>query len=332
LPSSPKKPLPQPDLIQLTPSGLFCPPGDFYIDAFKPVKLNLVTHGHADHARYGSSHYLSSKSSVPLLKHRLGDISIEGMEWGEKRKIGSTWVSFHPAGHILGSAQIRIEHEDRIWVFTGDFKRGADPSCEPFEIVKCDTLLMESTFGLPIYKWDFNPNDILDWWHSNKEEASVIFSYSLGKAQRLLSLINTDETILVHGAIASIIPLYENAGIKLAKTATLSDFKKADLKNRLILAPPSASGSLWMRRFPEYKSALASGWMAVRGNKRRQGYDKGFVLSDHAHWDELIQTVKDTEARRIITTHGYSDQLAQYLSEQGYKAKSLHTPFEGDEL
>lgn len=322
-------------LFELRPEGLYCPLGSFYVDAWKPVDLNLVTHGHSDHARWGSKQYIASFNTLPLLNERIPGHSFKGVPWNEKFKLGSVWVSFHPAGHILGSAQIRVEHNDRVWVFTGDFKRAYDPSCEPFELVECDTLIMESTFALPIYHWRFNPQEIIDWWEKNKKEkqTSILCCYVLGKAQRILASISTDEPIYLHGACLPYIPIYEKAGYKLAPTKPVSELPPSETAGKLILAPPSASGSSWMKRFPNSKLALASGWMQVRGAQRRQGYDKGFVLSDHADWDDLIRTVHESKASHVIATHGFSDVFARYLNEEGIKASKLITQFEvSDEI
>lgn len=320
-------------LLELKPEGLFCPSGSFYIDAWKPVKLNLVTHGHSDHARWGSSQYICSENTVPIINERLPGNQVKGVKWGEKTRYGDVWVSFHPAGHILGSAQIRIEKEDDVWVFTGDFKRDDDPSCEPFELVECNTLIMESTFALPIYHWRFKPEEIMEWWMKNKKEgfASILCCYALGKAERILASLKTEEPIYLHGAILPYISIYEKAGFKLAHTKPASELNKNDAAGKLILAPPSASGSPWMKRFPSHKLALASGWMQVRGNQRRQGYDKGFVLSDHADWDDLIKTVHESKASHIIATHGFSDVFSRYLNEMGCKASKLITQFEDED-
>jgi putative mRNA 3-end processing factor len=340
------------DLIQSTPDGLFCPRGGVHIDPWRPVPLALITHAHSDHARPGSGRYLCAASGVGVLRRRLGgEAVIEGVAWGERRRFGEVTVSFHPAGHLLGSAQIRVEADGdgahRVWVFTGDYKRMADPSCEGFEVVPCDVLISEATFALPIYRWprmERVMEELLSWWDRNREEgrASVVFCYALGKAQRLLAEIGArrDATVYVHGAIEPLTECYREAGVAMAKTVKVADVVTTTGKGRnrqrlsfageLILAPTSAYGSTWMRRFGEASTAFASGWMRVRGVRRWRGFDRGFVVSDHADWDELVQTVRETGAKRVLLTHGYSDALVRYLRELGVEAEALKTEFEGE--
>lgn len=313
-------------------NGLYCPLGDFYIDPWRPVNLALITHGHSDHLRWGHAHYLSSELSGPILKHKLApDASIQTLKFGEKKKIGKVWVSFHPAGHILGSSQIRIESDSDVWVVSGDYKRAPDVSCTPFEIVSCETFITEATFGLPIYQWE-PPHEtskkIFQWWQQNAEKglSSVLFCYALGKGQRILSMLKewTDQTVYVHGSLLSYIDIYRTAGIAMLPTIPVSQTEsKHSFAGDLILAPGSAFRSPWMKRFPKKSTANASGWMIVRGNRRRQGFDRGFVLSDHADWNDLLQTVSDTGAKRILVTHTSSDSLSHYLKQQGRNAAPL---------
>jgi putative mRNA 3-end processing factor len=327
------------DLITLTAEGLYCPLGDFHVDPWRPVERALITHAHGDHARRGSRRYHGSCSGVSLLRRRLGpEAAIDGHAFGEPLALGDVAVSFHPAGHVLGSAQIRVEAAGEVWVISGDYKRADDPSCEPFEVVPCDVLITEATFALPIYRWD--PVDqvmdeLLGWWDANAAagRASVLFCYALGKAQRVLAEIGrrTDRTVFVHGAIDALLDAYRNEGVALAATMPVSARAKGEsFAGELIVAPPSAFGSPWMRRFGDAATGFASGWMRVRGNRRRRGFERGLVLSDHADWPGLLRTIEETGARRVLATHGYSDTLARYLREAGMRAEPLETRFEGE--
>jgi putative mRNA 3-end processing factor len=327
-------------LVSVTPQGLFCEPGGFYIDPWRPVEKALITHAHGDHARGGSQRYLAARPGLGLLRKRLGaDTVVDTLEYGERLQVGGTTVSFHPAGHVLGSAQIRIEHRGEVWVVSGDYKRTPDPSCTPFEVVHCHTFITEATFGLPIYRWEDTrrvAEEILRWWDGNREagRASVLFCYALGKAQRILAELArlTDRPVHLHGAMAPLVACYREAGVEMLPTQQVSEVAKGtSFAGALVLAPPSAGGSTWMRRFGEHEQAFASGWMRVRGNRRRRGFDRGFVLSDHADWPELLRTVKETEAARVLVTHGAQDTLARYLREaMGVDAAPLSTPFEGE--
>jgi putative mRNA 3-end processing factor len=319
---------PKKDLIVLTTRGLYCEAGDFHIDPWKPVKLALLTHAHSDHAHVGSDEYWAENHSVPILKLRLGkDIKVQGFAYGQSFVRNGVKVSFHPAGHVLGSSQIRVERLDpsdpEVWVFTGDYKRDHDPSCESFEIVECDTLITEATCALPVYHWrpgNIVAEEILQWWNKNKERGmnSILCCYALGKAQRILAELAklTDQPVHLHGTMKNLVDIYREAGVKMPETLpAIQDSSKEKLKGALILAPPSASGSTWTRRFEPYEVGFASGWMQIRGNKRRKGYDRGFVVSDHSDWSSLIRTIQDSKAKRIIATHGSSDVLARYVAE-----------------
>ncbi|NNB95470.1 ligase-associated DNA damage response exonuclease [Corallococcus exiguus] len=326
-------------LVSVTPQGLYCQAGNFHIDPWRPVERALVTHAHGDHARSGSKRYLGAAPGRGLLQRRLGaDAVIDTLEYGEKLTVGDTTVSFHPAGHVLGSAQIRVEHRGEVWVISGDYKRTPDPTCAPFEVVRCNTFITEATFGLPIYRWDETDlvaQDILRWWDANREagRSAVLFCYALGKAQRLLAELGklTDRPAYVHGAVNGLVTAYREAGIAMLPTQMVSETEKGtSFAGALVLAPPSAAGSMWMRRFGEAETGFASGWMRVRGNRRRRGYDRGFVLSDHADWPDLLRTVADTQAEKVLVTHGYTDPLSHYLRERGVDASPLATPFEGE--
>jgi len=298
----------------------------------------VISHAHGDHARWGSEAYLGAEPSVPILRRRLGEARIEGVPFGERVRMGDVMVSFHPAGHILGSAQVRVERGGEVWVFSGDYKRRADPTCETFEPVPCHTFITEATFALPIYRWDDTSvvaREIFEWWEANREagRASVLFCYALGKAQRILGELArlTDRTVFVHGSIEPLNECYRQAGIAMLPTRPVSETAKGQsFAGELVLAPPSAGGSTWMRRFGPHERAFASGWMRVRGTRRRRGFDRGFVVSDHADWPDLLQTFEDVGAERVLTTHGYAEPLARYLRERGRLAGTLATPFEGE--
>jgi putative mRNA 3-end processing factor len=328
------------DLITLTSKGLYCKRGDFYIDPWEPMERAIVTHAHGDHAHPGHSYYLCAEPGVEITRQRVGlGANVEGVPYRKVFEMGDTRVSLHPAGHIRGSAQVRVECDGEVWVFTGDCKRDPDPTCEPFEVVKCDAFITEATFALPIYRWRPAPlvaRDIHEWWMRNRERGmnSVLCVYALGKAQRILAELAryTNETVYLHGALRRLTDLYRNAGVEMVPTAPAVSENGERLRGELILAPPSASGSTWMRRFEPYEVGFASGWMAVRGNRRREAYDRGFVVSDHSDWPSLIRTIEETGARRVFATHGFSEELARYVTEEmGLDGKVLRTQFNSDE-
>jgi len=326
-------------LIRPTNQGLFCEAGNFYIDPWRKVDRALVTHGHSDHARYGMGAYLTAASGVGVVRERVGQAAaIEGMAFGETRKIGGVTVSFHPAGHLLGSAQIRVEHRGEVWVVTGDYKTAPDISCEPFEPVACDTLITESTFGLPVYHWP-EPRQVFQqinqWWRDNQAEGrtSVLFAYALGKAQRVLCGLDASiGPIGVHGAVERLNPHYRAAGRPLPETIPAKAESKEILKGRgMIVAPGSAQNTPWIRRFAPYSLGFASGWMTVRGNRRRRALDRGFILSDHVDWSGILQTIEASGASRVGVTHGYAQPLIRWLREErGLEAYELPTRFAQD--
>lgn len=326
-------------LVTVTENGLYCRPGEFYIDPWQPVKSAVITHAHGDHLRLGSAAYILARPGLGIARQRLGDEApLTAVDYGIPTTFGPAKVSLHPAGHILGSAQVRIEHEGRVWVVSGDYKRQPDPTCMPFEVVGCDTFISEATFALPVYKWPAPAQvaeEIFRWWRANRERgmASVLFCYALGKAQRVLAELQafTDESVYLHGAVASLVDVYRSAGIEMLPTTQVGGARKADYRGALIMAPPSAVASPWMRRFGEHSTGFCSGWMRVRGDRRRRGYDRGFVLSDHADWPALIETCRATGARQVLLTHGYSDAICRYLSEQGLAASALQTHFGAEE-
>ena len=326
------------DLIVQRPEGLYCPPGDFYIDPWRPVDRAVITHAHADHARMGHGHYLAATPSEGVLRSRLGTgIQLQNLDYGEQITHNGVTLSLHPAGHVLGSAQVRLAHDGQIWVVSGDYKVAPDATCVPFEPVRCDVFITESTFGLPIYRWRPDAEifaEINAWWAGNAAagKASVVMCYSFGKAQRLLSGLDAGiAPIVVHGAVQSLNQVYRAAGVQLPETKMVSDISDAaDFKRALVLCPPGAAGGPWIKRFGDFSDAFASGWMQLRGARRRGGYDKGFVLSDHADWPGLMGAIGATGASRVIVTHGSVPVLVRYLTEQGLQAEAFHTEYGDD--
>jgi putative mRNA 3-end processing factor len=327
-----------PDLVVQRPEGLYCPPGYFYIDPWRPVARAVITHAHSDHARYGNGHYLASLLSEGVLRARLGEIALQTLAYGERIVHNGVTLSLHPAGHVLGSAQVRLEHGGQVWVASGDYKVAPDPTCVPFEPVRCDVFITESTFGLPIYRWCDDAElfaGINAWWARNVEHnrASVLTCYSFGKAQRVLAGVDPSiGPIVVHGAVEPLNRAYREAGVALPETQSAFTIARADIKRSLVVCPPSAAASPWMRRFgADAQLAFASGWMQVRGNRRRGGYDRGFVLSDHADWPGLLKAIGATGASRVIVTHGSSGAMVRYLTEQGLQAEAFETEY-GDDV
>lgn len=321
------------DMVVVRKEGMYCVPGDFYIDPWRPVERAVITHAHGDHARWGHAHYLASNQSVGILKSRLGDINIEGLEYGQRVTHKGVIISLHPAGHVLGSSQVRMEHEGEVWVASGDYKVEPDATCVPFEPVRCHCFITESTFGLPIYRWDPQQevfDDINRWWRRNADEGrtSLLFAYAFGKAQRVLSGLDPSiGPIVCHGAVEPLNRVYREGGIALPRTRMVSETGKDEMKRALVLAPPSAAGSTWTRRFGDYSDAFASGWMLLRGARRRRGVDRGFVLSDHADWPGLLTAIRATEASRVIVTHGSIPVMVRWLRQIGLDAKAFETEF-----
>ena len=327
------------DLVVARPEGLYCPPGDFYIDPWRPVERAIITHGHSDHARPGHAHYLCHTDSAGILRARLGaGIALQTLPYGEALEHHGVRVSLHPAGHVLGSAQVRLEHAGRVWVASGDYKTEADGTCPAFEPVRCNTFITESTFGLPVYRWPAQATlmtDINRWWQANADagRASVLFCYAFGKAQRILSGVDPSiGPIVVHGAVEPLNAVYREAGVALPPTLRATDpaLDKAALKRALVLAPPSAQSTPWMKRFGAYADAFASGWMQVRGTRRRRNVDRGFVMSDHADWPGLLRAIGATGAEHVRVTHGSVPVLVRWLQEQGLQAQAFQTEY-GDE-
>ena len=323
-------------VLSFTERGLYCPAGDFYIDPWRPVDRALITHGHSDHARSGHRAYLATHAALPVMRHRLGQISAEGLTFGETRQIGGALVSFHPAGHVPGSAQIRVEVGGEVWVVSGDYKLEEDGLSEPFTPVRCDTFITECTFGLPAFHWQPQAvvaRQIADWWEVNRAAGriSVLGAYGLGKAQRLMAALAAQGLpgpIATHGAIEVTTEILRNQGYALPPTQPVS-LQKPDA-SCLVIAPPSALGSAWARKLGPVSEAFASGWMALRGVRRRRGPGTGFIVSDHADWPGLNRAIAETGASRIFATHGYTTAFQKWLAHQGYDAGIVSTEWQGE--
>jgi len=323
-------------LLAFNEKGIYCAEAGVYLDPWKPVDKAIISHGHADHSRWGHKQYITHHTNVPIIKHRLGDIQVTGKAWDETFVINNVKFSLHPAGHIIGSSQIRVEYKGEVWVFSGDYKTEDDGVAVPYEPVKCHSFITECTFGLPAFKWlpqDLVMNDINNWWQQNREDGrtSILFGYSLGKAQRLLKFLDPSiGKIYTHGAIENMTEVIRPM-LDLPETIRITrDTKKEEFKGNIVLAPPSAQGTTWIRKMVPYLTASASGWMAFRGARRRRAIDKGFVLSDHCDWQGLLTSIKATGCEKVICTHGYSDIFSKYLTEQGYDARTEATQYEGE--
>ncbi|TPN83883.1 ligase-associated DNA damage response exonuclease [Aquimarina algicola] len=323
-------------LLEFTNKGIYCAAAKVYLDPWKPVDKAIITHGHSDHSRWGHKQYITHHTNIPIIRHRLGDINVTGKEYGESFIINNVKFSFHPAGHIIGSSQIRVEHKDEVWVFTGDYKIEDDGICTPFEPIQCHTFITECTFGLPAFKWTPQKevfNDINNWWQQNQNEGktSILFGYTLGKAQRLLKHLDTSiGKIYTHGAVENMNEVIRTINTLPETILITRETKKEELLGNIVIAPPSAHGSTWIRKMVPYVTAAASGWMTFRGARRRRAIDKGFVLSDHCDWQGLLTAIKETGATKIISTHGYTDIFSRYLREIGYDARTEKTQYEGE--
>ena len=324
-------------VLTFTEQGIHCPAGDFHIDPWRPVARALITHGHSDHARMGHGSYLATHAALPVIRHRLGDIHAEGIAYGETRRIGGATVSFHPAGHVPGSAQIRVEVGGEVWVVSGDYKTGADGLAEPFEPVACHAFISECTFGLPVFRWAPQPQvmtDIAAWWAGNAAQGktSILGAYSFGKAQRLMAGLPDIGPILTHGAVENITRILRDQGYPLPPTVHVTrDVTAKTHPGALVIAPPSALGTTWGGRLGPSDEAFASGWMAVRGIRRRRNLGTGFALSDHADWAGLNAAIRATGATRVFVTHGYTAPFSQWLATQGYDAGVVATDYSGDD-
>ncbi len=324
-------------VLTISPQGLYCPAGGFHIDPWRPVNRALITHAHADHARAGHRTYLCATPCAPVLQHRLGRIAVDTIDYGTDLQIGDARVSFHPAGHVPGSAQIRVEVAGEVWVVSGDYKTEADGLSEAFEPVRCHCFITECTFGLPVFRWQPQATvaaDLNQWWQDciAAGQTAVIAAYSLGKAQRLLSMLYLSlGPVLAHGAVEDTTAVLRRQGYQLPQTVPLTpDTTAADHPGALLIAPPAALGSDRTRRFGPVSTGFASGWMQLRGIRRRRSADRGFVMSDHADWDGLNHAIRETGAERVLVTHGYTGAFARWLCEQGYDAAVLDTEFTGE--
>jgi putative mRNA 3-end processing factor len=326
-------------LLDLRPEGLYCQAGDFFIDPWRPVSRAVITHAHADHARPGHGAYLAAAPAEGVMRARLGaSLPLTTLRYGEAVAMNGVRVSLHPAGHVLGSAQVRVEHRGEVWVVSGDYKVEPDPTCDAYEPVRCHAFITESTFGLPVYRWAPSREvfaGIDGWWRANAAagRASVLYCYAFGKAQRVLAGVDASiGPIVCHGAIEPLNQAYRAAGVALPPTRRLTEVTdRAELGRALVLAPPSAGGSTWIRRFPDPSDAFASGWMAVRGARRRRAVDRGFVLSDHADWPGLQAAIGASGAERVFVTHGFVPVMVRWLTEQGRVAQPLETEFGGED-
>lgn len=327
-------------LLEITENGLYCQRGDFHIDPWKRVDLAVTTHAHSDHARAGSQHYLTAVPGRGVLQERLGaKARIEAIPYGVRVNRNGVAISLHPAGHILGSSQVRVESRGEVWVVSGDYKVEADPTCTPFEPVRCDVFVTESTFGLPVYRWRPQAEifgEINRWWQANQVagRTSFLVAYSLGKAQRLLAGVDASlGPIFVHSAITKLLPHYAAARVRLPEVQPDdSRSVSAAAGHGLVIAPASADGTPWLRRFGETSKAFASGWMLIRSARKRQAPDRGFVLSDHADWPGIVSAIRATGAERVLVTHGSADALVRWLRENGWTADPLATQIADDKI
>jgi putative mRNA 3-end processing factor len=325
-------------LLTLTDRGLYCEPGDFYVDPWEPVDRAVITHAHGDHASWGSRAYLTSQPGVGVLRARLGPgVRIRGVGYGEPLSLNGVTISLHPAGHILGSSQVRLVYRGEIWVVSGDYKTDPDPTCTPFEPVRCHTFVSESTFGLPIYRWPRQADvfaEINNWWRANASlgKTSMLYGYTLGKAQRLLAGLDPSiGPILTHGAVERMTAAYRETGVSLPPTRYAGTAeRRVETTGAIVIAPPHASASPWTRRFGSQSTAFASGWMLVRGARRRRALDRGFALSDHVDWPGLLTTIQATGAERVWVTHGFTGPVVRWLTEHGLDALAVQTRFEGE--
>lgn len=324
-----------PSLLSFSPNGIYCEQAGVHIDPWKGVERAIITHAHSDHARGGSKHYLAHPVTRHLMHARLGPhLNIDTLWPGQIGTVNGVKFSLHPAGHIPGSMQVRVEYKGEVWVASGDYKRHADGISDAFEPVKCHTFITECTFGLPIYRWP-EPAQVFAemnaWWRQNAANGvcSIISAYSLGKAQRVIKGVDPSiGPILVHGAVANMNAVLEATGLELPPWEPITkDTPKQRFRNALVITPGSAIGTPWTSKMKPYSTAMASGWMQLRGWRRRGNIDKGFVLSDHADWDALLLAVKETGAERVIATHGYTDVFSHYLRSLGVDATAESTEF-----
>lgn len=328
--------VPKRPLLAFDDKGIYCAQAGVYLDPWRPVDKAIITHGHSDHARWGHQSYITHHDNVPIIRHRLGEIRVTGKAWNETFTINGVTFSLHPAGHIVGSSQVRVEYKGEVWVFTGDYKTEDDGLAVPYEPIKCHTFITECTFGLPAFNWVPQAQvfqDINSWWAENQAEGrtSVLFGYTLGKAQRLIRHLDTSiGKIYTHGAVENMNEVIRHIAWLPETTRVTQLTKKEELLGNIVIAPPSAHGSTWIRKMAPFVTGTASGWMAFRGARRRRAIDKGFVMSDHCDWYSLLDSIKATGCEKVIATHGYSDIFSRYLRELGYDARTAHTQYEGE--
>ena len=321
-------------VLEFRPEGIYCSQGDFYIDPWRPVDKALITHGHADHARFGSKKYLCTDIAAPVIRHRLGNVAIETIPYEKELSLNGVNVSFYPAGHVPGSAQILIEIKGERWVVSGDYKVVDDGLSTPFKPIKCHSFISECTFGLPAFNWSPQEQvfkEINSWWQQCISDGltPILAAYGLGKAQRLIAGLDTNiGPILTHGAIEKTNQIMRDQKIAIPETFLVtSKLDLANFKNAIVLAPPSALSTSWVKKFGKISTGYASGWMAIRGIKRRRAADKGFVISDHADWNGLNLAIKETQAEKIFVTHGYTDSFSKWLQFKGLNASVVKTEF-----
>jgi len=328
------------DILGLTPAGVCCKRGGFHIDPTRPVERALITHAHSDHARAGHSAVLATQETLDLMRLRYGENfagTTQAVRYGETVALDGATVTFHPAGHVLGSAQIAVEAGGFRIVASGDYKNVPDPTCAPFELVPCDVFITEATFALPVFRHGNPDGEIAKLLRSVAvfpDRAHLVGAYSLGKAQRLIALIRNagyDRPIYLHGAMESITRYYESRGIALGELRLVRGADKAALAGTITICPPSALNDLWTRRFPDPVNAFASGWMRVRARARQQGVALPLVISDHADWDGLTATIAATGAGEIWVTHGQEDALVHWCGTRGLKARPLDIVGYGEE-
>src|SRR3569833_4069977 len=328
------------DILLPVASGLCCKPGSFHIDPVRPVERALITHGHSDHARAGHGAVLATQETLDMMRLRYGENfagSTQVIRYGEEIRLGDVKVKFHPAGHVLGSAQIAVTAEDTCIVASGDYKDAPDPTCAPFELVQCDVFITEETFGLPVFRHGDAAAEVRKLLASVAlfpERAHLVGAYSLGKAQRVIALLRKagyGAPIYLHGAMEKITRYYESRGIALGELRLVKGVKKSDLAGTITLAPPSAITDIWTRRFPDPVTAFASGWMRVRARARQRGVELPLVISDHADWDGLTATITATGAGEIWVTHGQEDALVHWCQSKGLRARPLDLVGYGDE-
>ena len=319
--------------MELRAEGLYCPAGDFYIDPRAAVDRAVVTHAHSVVTNAVADRYLTAKPGHTLLRAQLGPQAIiESLEYAESRSLGDVRISLHPAGHILGSAQVRIESGGEVWVVSGHYKLARDPTCAPYQPLRCHTFVTEASFALPIFRWPDSSevrHAVQAWWKANQQagRATLLFTHPVGQAQRLLAMLDPSiGRIYIHASIESVTSIYREQDLRLAPATLVGG--AGDWRHALILAPPAAHGSAWARRFGPASTALASGWMRIRGTRRRRSLDRGFVLSDHADWPALLRAIEETGAERILVTGGFRGPLTRWLQERGREARAIEAPFE----